>query len=89
MYVWLHTEPVDCEDGELRLVGGMNKREGNLQICFNGVWGSVCLNNRDSFLTEAAVACRQLGYNPSGKHITACQLFIVLFLFHNMFKQGR
>ena len=57
-----------CDDGDLRLVGGRNdEKEGNLEICFNGVWGSVCQNERDFYKSEAAVACRQLGYNPLGK----------------------
>lgn len=61
-------DAVLCDDGDLRLVGGRDsEREGNLEICFNGVWGSVCENRRDFSSKDAAVACNQLGYNPTGK----------------------
>lgn len=61
------TAAAQCNDGDLHLFGGDNQREGNLQICFNQVWGSVCHNRGDFSIDEARVACNQLGYNPSGK----------------------
>ena len=56
----------ECENGELRLIGGADEREGNLQICFNQVWGSVCHDRGEFSTNEARVSCSQLGYNPSG-----------------------
>ena len=64
----LHAVPKNCQDGDLRLAGGRNTQEGNLQICLNGVWGSVCGADGFSF-TEATVVCTQIGYNPTGKCI--------------------
>ena len=52
-----------CAEGEVRLVGGKNEREGDVQICRQGVWGYVC----DYFWhpEEARVLCRQLNYSSS------------------------
>ena len=35
-----------------------------MEICFNGVWGTVCDN--DWSTVDANVVCSQLGYYPSG-----------------------
>ena len=52
------------ERGLLRLVGGNNQYEGRLEICLNGVWGTVCDDNFEG--VDANVACRQLGYSSTG-----------------------
>ena len=52
-----------CATGDLRLTGGSNKYEGRVEICMNGVWGSICDNRWDS--TDAHVVCRQLQYQGS------------------------
>ena len=50
-----------CTHGALRLVGGRSSNEGRVEICINGVWGTMCDNYWDN--NDAAVVCRQLGFS--------------------------
>ena len=46
------------------MVGGRGDFEGRLEICFGGIWGTVCGDSWDT--GDAEVVCRQLGYNTTG-----------------------
>ncbi|XP_033636271.1 deleted in malignant brain tumors 1 protein-like [Asterias rubens] len=48
------------EDGSLRLVDGRGSQSGQVQISYQGVWGTVC--DDDWNINDASVVCRQLGY---------------------------
>ena len=51
--VCIHIRTDPCTDGGVQLVNGF---EGQLEICINGTWGTVC---NDGFDTSAAmVVCR-------------------------------
>ena len=52
-------------DGSLRLVGWSLNGAGRIEICANGVWGTICADSQDTPWSEknAQVACRALGYS--------------------------
>lgn len=56
-----------CREGYVRLAGGRNSLEGRIEVCHDGVWGTVCNNHWER--EDASVACRQLGHAHSGKYI--------------------
>uniref|UniRef100_A0A1X7T781 SRCR domain-containing protein n=1 Tax=Amphimedon queenslandica TaxID=400682 RepID=A0A1X7T781_AMPQE len=54
----------NCTHGEINLYGGQSDAEGDLQICYNGMWVFVC----DTFFwwwIPPNVVCRQLGYQDN------------------------
>ena len=48
----------------MRLVNGTLYQEGRIEICVNGVWGSICNNGWTS--ASAFIICKQLGFTDSG-----------------------
>ena len=61
---------VECEEGEVRLVDGETNSNGRLEVCGNGMWGTVY-----NFLgywgpDNARVVCHQLGFFEQGTIIT-------------------
>ena len=60
-----------CTEGEIGLFEGRSRLEGRLEMCVNGVWGTVCDDNFGP--SEAIVVCRQLGLETRG---TACDTHV-------------
>ena len=49
-----------CVNGDVRLANGSTPYEGRVEMCYDGVWGSICDNSWD--YEDAAVVCLQLGF---------------------------
>lgn len=55
----------NCNDSDVRLVGGNDSTTGRIEVCVNRAWGTIC--NRRFGTNEASVICRQLGFSTEGK----------------------
>ena len=55
---------VVCSTGEIRLVNGSTNREGRVEVCVDGRWGTVCNKSHEGI---AGAICSQLGLPIEGK----------------------
>ena len=63
------------EEGNVRLMDGPSSREGRVEICNNGEWGTICDRYYYSWdYEDAKVVCRQLGFAAAGNYNTSCTL---------------
>ncbi len=53
------------ENSEEYMTGSEITVGGRLEICHQGVWGTVC--DDEWSISDAIVACRQLGHKTEGK----------------------
>lgn len=65
---WYFADSVtgSCTDGQTRLVNGTLAQEGRVEVCLNGIWGSICQSGFGQ--DDAYVICKELGYNGPCKY---------------------
>ena len=51
-------------NGSVRIRFGQTVRQGTVEVCIGGYWGTICHYGWDS--RDADVVCRQLGFNTFG-----------------------
>ena len=54
-----------CTEKEIRLYRENDEKSGIIEVCYEGVWGSVC--DDDWGNKDANVACKQLGFFGYGE----------------------
>lgn len=56
---------IGCNHGGIRLTGSNTTMQGRVELCYDGVWGTICSDYWE--VQEAMVACRQLGFSSAGE----------------------
>ena len=54
-----------CEENSVRLVGGLDRNAGRVEVCVLETWRTVC--DRSWTSEDASVVCRQLGFSRWSK----------------------
>ena len=57
----------NCTHGDIRLLNGTVPSEGRVEVCIEGIWGTVADDFWDN--RDARVVCGQLGYSTRCKCI--------------------
>ena len=55
---------------------GRDEMEGRVEVCFRGVWGTVCNDKWNN--NSATVVCQQLGLGDIGGKARACVCVLII-----------
>lgn len=58
-------DPGTCREGDRRLANGTFDQRGRVELCINGLWGTVCDDEWDD--TDALSFCADLGFPGTSK----------------------
>ena len=58
------------------MVNGTFTTEGRVEVCSNGIWGTICANGFTAI--DAYVICKELGYGLLGKDFE-CKMFVFIY----------
>ena len=72
----------DCLSGSIRLTGGSNKQEGNVEICVDNMWGLISEDGWSN--VDAKVICKQLGYD-NGIIVSVVYLSTLCYIRYNIY----
>lgn len=86
LFFW-YLDQEQCEEGAARLTGGPIAQEGRLEVCINGVWGSVCSTGWDN--TDAFVTCKQLGYGNAGNFFVHINMYYYTYTAFSLITQNQ
>ncbi len=59
-------DPVNCDEGDIRLSDGSIQQQGRVEICIDQIWSTICATNWDN--SNAFVVCKQLNFAASGNY---------------------
>ena len=79
-----------CIDGSIHIIpsNARSAIKGRVEVCFNGIWGTICSLNWDD--QDASVACKQLGYSAEGlTQILKCICNAFFFLLRTLYFNNR
>ena len=65
---YLHKYTANCDDGDVKLIGGLSAIEGYVVVCYNKRWGHICDTYREA---TVKTVCKQLGF--SGGECVCCK----------------
>jgi len=83
MHVYIYT--ASCVNGQVRLVNGSMFKEGRVEVCVDGRWGTVC-GDEGWTETQASDLCNQLGYfGESSKEIDTAPIYIAMYSNNNYY----
>lgn len=68
-----------CTNGQIRLDGGGNPREGRVEICYYNQWGTICDDQWGA--AEARVVCKQLGFSNLSELFQTYEEQQIIYLF--------
>lgn len=71
-------ESSNCQEGDVRLVNGSFTTEGRVEVCSNGIWGSICSTKFTAI--DAYVICKELGYGLIGENLLVLSDDIIVLL---------